>query len=193
MEEMDEQIECMGIRPDRLPEQEAVKTAFSNFLPVLMGFASHTNTSDSSLKYSNYWTTGLAGTLSVFNGFAHINEYKAARKHREKVFLEREQASLAVLLAVIKAHLNLDTAGQEMQLAEENLKVASAELVELQQKWQEGLVDSSELLDVTAERDKARMQTINARFQYQVCTATLLNVMGKTKIDYEEPEHDGAS
>jgi len=174
-------------------EREAVKTAFANFLPVLMGFASHTDTSDSFLKYSNYWAGGLAGTLSVFNGFANINEYKAARERREESFLEREQASLAVMLAVIKAHLNLDTAAQEMQLAEENLKVVSAELVELQQKWQEGLVDSSELLDVTAQGDRARMQTINARFQYQVSAATLLNVMGKTKIDYEEPEHDGAS
>lgn len=116
-----------------------------------------------------------------------------ARARREESFLEREQASLAVILAVIEAHLNLQTAAQEMQLAEENVKVASAEFAELQQKWREGLVNSSELLDVTARRDRARMQAINARFQHQVGAATLLNVMGKTKIEYEEPEHDGAS
>jgi outer membrane protein TolC len=80
-----------------------------------------------------------------------------------------------------------------MELAEEHAKVAAAQLVELEQKWREGLVDSSELLDVTAQRDTARMQAINARFRYQVGAATLLNVMGKTKIDYEEPEHEGAS
>jgi len=174
-------------------QQEAVKVAFAGFLPVLQGFASRMDSTDSFLKYSNYWVGGLAGTLSVFNGFANINEYKAARQRREEVFLEREQASLAVILEVFKAHLNLQTAAQERAWAQQNLKVASAKLAEVRQQWQEGLISAPALLDLLAQRDGAQMQAINAGYRYQVATATLWNVMGKTKTDFEGVSHDDQS
>jgi len=174
-------------------QQEAVKVAFAGFLPVLQGFASRMDSTDSFLKYSNYWVGGLAGTLSVFNGFANINEYKAARQRREEVFLEREQASLAVILEVFKAHLNLQTAAQERAWAQQNLKVASDKLAEVRQQWQEGLISAPALLDLLAQRDGAQMQAINAGYRYQVATATLWNVMGKTKTDFEGVSHDDQS
>jgi len=174
-------------------EQQAVKMAFASFLPVFQGFATRMDSSDSFLKYSNYWMAGVAGTLSVFNGFANINEYKAARERRQEVFLEREQASLALMLQVIKAHLSLQTAAQERALAQQNLKVASARLAEARQQWREGLVNASGLLDLLAQRDNAHMQAINAGYQYQVSSATLWNVIGKTKIDFEESQHDDQS
>ena len=173
-------------------EEDAVKVAFASFLPVLQGVAGRVDSSDSYLKYSNYWMAGLAGTLSVFNGFANINEYKAAKQHREDAFLQREQACLVVILGVIKAHLNLQTAAQEQALARQNLKVAEARLAEVRRRWDEGLIDASELLDLLAQRDSAQMQVVNVGYQYEVSTATLLNVMGKTRIDYGETQHDGA-
>ena len=174
-------------------EREKVKTAFASFLPILQGFATHMDSSDSFLKYSTYWAGGLAGTMTAFSGFANINEYKAARERRRESFIEREQASLAVMLEVIRAHLALETAREETALANHALDVASQHCRESRQQWQEGLIRASDMLDVTAERDNAHMQAISSRFQYQVTVATLLNAMGKTKIDYEEPEHDGAS
>lgn len=174
-------------------EQEKVKTAISSFLPVLLGFASWTDSSDSYLKYSDYWTAGLASTMTVFNGFANINQYKAARERREESFLEREQASLAVILEVIRAYLALETARDQVALAQSSFDVASKRFIEVRQKWQEGFVGSAEMLEMTAERDRARMQAISSRFQYQVSTATLLNAIGRTKIDYEELHHDGES
>lgn len=174
-------------------EQEKVKTAIAGFLPVLLGFASRTDSSDSYLKYSNYWTAGLSATMTVFNGFANVNEYKAAKGRREESFLEREQASLAVILEVIRAYLALQTARDQMALAQNTFDVASKRFLEVRQKWQEGLVSSSEMLEMTAERDRTRMQAISSRFQYQISAATLLNAMGRTKIDYEESHHAGES
>lgn len=173
--------------------KEQVKVAVANFLPQLFGFVSFPDSLDDLVETSDQWMYGLSGTMTLFNGFANINEYKAARERREESFLEREQASLAVMLEVVRAHLMLATVTEQTELAQQVYAVTAKRLAETEQKWREGLVNSSELLDLRAERDKARVQAINARFQYQVSTATLLNVMGKTKIDYEEPEHDGAS
>ncbi len=174
-------------------QREQVKMAVANFLPQLFGFVSFPDSLDDFVGMSDQWMYGLSGTMTLFNGFANINEYKAARERREKSFLEREQASLAVMLEVVKAHLMLATVTEQTELAQQVYDVTAKRLAEAEQQWREGLVNSSELLDLRAERDKARVQAINARFQYQVSTATLLNVMGKTKIDYEEPSHDGQS
>jgi len=174
-------------------EKEKVKIALSNFLPQLFGFVYRPDSLEDFVSAPDQWIYGMAGTMTLFTGFANINEYKAARQRRTESFLEREQASLAVMLSVIEAHLALETAKERVALARSALDVKGKELAETEEKWREGLVNSSEMLERTSERDRAQMQAINARFQYQVSTATLLNAMGRTKIDYKEPQNDGQS
>ena len=174
-------------------KREQVKVAVSNFLPQLFGFVTFPDSLDDFVETSDQWMYGLSGAMTLFNGFANINEYKAARERREASFLAREQASLAVMLEVTRAYLILETVHEQASLAQDVYDVSARRLAEMEEKWREGLVSSAELLDLRAECDKARVQAINARFQCQVSTATLLNVMGKTKIDYEEAQYDGES
>jgi len=174
-------------------EKEQVKMAVSNFLPKLFGFVTYPDSLDDFVSASDQWLYGLSGTMALFNGFANINAYKAARERRTRSFIDRERASLAVMLEVVSAHLALQTTAERVALAQRAFSVASERFAETENKWREGLVNASALLDATAQRDRARVQATGARFQHQVTTATLLNVMGKTKIDFEEPEHDGAS
>jgi len=174
-------------------EKEKVKLAISNFLPVLGAFAYHPDSIDSSLAPSNQWIYGLAGTMTLFNGFANINEYKAARQKREKAFIAREQTTLTLMLEVIRARQNLDTAQDQLDLAERAMIVASRRNAEAIQKRKEGLIGPAELLQEAAEQTKAQMQVLAARFQHQVATATLLNVIGKTETDVEVKAHDNQS
>ena len=171
-------------------EKEKVKVAIAGFLPNLIGFANRTHSSDSFMLYPDYWTVGLAGTISLFNGFANVNEYKAAKEHQKEAFIQREEATMTLILEVVKAHLNLKNAREEMILARKAFGMSSKHFVEIQQQWQEGLVDSAEMLSVLAEKDRAQMGLMNARFQLQVTTATLLNVMGKTNIEIKEQENE---
>ncbi len=171
-------------------KKEKVKVAITSFLPKLIGFANRTHSSDSFMLFPNYWTMGLAGTVSLFNGFANINEYEAAKEHQKEAFIQREEATMALILEVVKAHLNLKNAREEMILAGKAFGMSSKHFVEVQQHWQEGLVDSAEMLSVLAEKDRTQMGLMNARFQLQVTTATLLNVMGKTDIEIKEQEHE---
>ncbi len=174
-------------------DREQVKIAIANFLPQLFGFVMYPNSLEDFAETSNQWIYGLSGTMTLFNGFANVNEYKAAKERRKEGFLAREQVSLTIMLEVMRAHLMLQTVGEQASLALDAYEVSAQRLTEAEQKWGEGLIRSSELLDLRATRDKARAQAINARFQYQVSTATVLNIMGKTKIDYEEPQYDGES
>ena len=167
-------------------EKEKVKVALAAFLPRLTVFANRGNTSDSFQLYQNFWTYGLSSTVAVFNGFANINEYKAAKQRRSAAFIEREQKTLVLMLEVLKAYLNLENAKEETQLAQKSFDTASRHFDEVNEKWKEGLLQSSEMLNVLAEKDNAQMELMNSNFRLQVCIATLQNVMGITEIPNKE-------
>ena len=167
-------------------EKEKVKVALAGFLPRLTAFANRTNSSDSYLLYDNFWTYGLTGTMTIFNGFANINEYKAAKQHKTHAFIEAEQQTLVLMLEVVKAHLNLEDAKNQSLLMQKAFNAASIHLVQVEEKWHEGLIDSSNMLNVFAERDTAQMNLMNSRFQQQVSIATLYNVMGITDTNCGE-------
>ena len=174
-------------------EKEKVKLALAGFLPSLTGFASRVNTSDAFQRYSNYWMMGLSGVLTVFNGFANINEYDAAKENVKKAALQREETTLALMLEVFRAYQNLQLARDSIVMVEYNNKAAIAHYDQVYEQWREGLVDASGLLSVLAEKDLAQMAIINSQFQVQVALATLVNVIGQTEIEYEEAQHDGQS
>ena len=171
-------------------EKEKVKIALAGFLPRLVGFANRTNSSDSYLLHDNFFTYGLTGTMSIFNGFATINEYKAAKERKKDAFIEREQQTLVLMLEVTKAYLNLEDAKRQSLLAQKTFDVSSMHFNEVQEKWREGLIDSSQMLDVMAERDAAQAELTNSHFQLQVTNATLYNVMGITEINYEGEKYE---
>lgn len=171
-------------------EKDKVKIAIANFLPSLVGFATRTNTSDSHLMYRNYWAGGLIGTLSIFDGFANINSYKAAKKNAEAAFIRREQDALTLMLEIVKADLDVKDSEENMSLAEITHEAAAARYEETRARWEEGLVDSAAMLDVLARKDSAQAAMMNARYRLQVSIATLLNVMGRTDTSIGSYTHD---
>ncbi len=172
-------------------EQEKVRIALANFVPSLMGFANRVNTSDAFQKYSSYWKTGLSGVLTVFNGFANVYEYDAAKENVKKAALEREQATLRLMLEVLRAHQNYQLAEDSIAIAQSNFSTSSGKYDQVYHQWREGLVDAPDLLSVLAEKDQAQMLRINSKFQRQLAIATLLNAMGKTRTDFEDAANEG--
>ncbi|MGA2915211.1 MAG: TolC family protein [Sedimentisphaerales bacterium] len=172
-------------------EEEKVKVALAAFLPRISVFANRSTTSDSFQVFDTLWSYGFAGTMTVFNGFANINEYKAAKERRKAAFVEREQQTLVLILQVYKAYLNLENAKDEVLFAQKSFDVASKHFDETYEKWKEGQVQSSEMLSQMAGKDNAQMELMNSNFSLQVCIATLQNVMGTTdtpKIDEKKNE-----
>jgi outer membrane protein TolC len=162
--------------------EEKVKIALAAFLPRLTIFANRTNTSDSYQLYQDFWQYGFMGSMAIFNGFANINEYKAAKERKKASFIDREQQTLALILQVYKAYLNLENAKEESLLAQKSFDAESQHFNEINDKWKEGLVQGSDMLSVTADRDNAQMELMNSNFNLQVCIATLQNVMGTAEM-----------
>ena len=168
-------------------EKEKIRAAVTNFLPRLSGFASRVDTSDSHQVYTNYWLGGLSGAITVFDGLANVNQYKAAKESHKDALLRRQQATLTLMLQVIRALDQVRLAQEQVELAGQINQVASKHLAEVRQQYEQGLIQASDMLDMVAEADRAEIQYLQSRFQYQTSIAVLTNVLGKTRIVFEEP------
>lgn len=171
-------------------EKEKIKAAITSFLPQLVGFANRVDTSDSHQIFTNYWMGSLSAVVTVFNGFANINYYQAAKEYQKDAFIQREQATLTLMLQVIRASDQVQTADDQMKLAKAINEVAAEHLSEVKQQYEQGLVQASDMLLMIAETDKAQIQYLQARLQYQTSIAVLINVMGKTDTSVEEQNNE---
>ena len=171
-------------------EREKVRIAIADFLPMLAGFAGRSHTSNSFMTYPYATAFGFTGLMTIFNGFANINEYRAARVEEEQAFLSREQESLAMMLEVVRAHSNLADARSILRLADAAVEAEKLMLKERTSKMREGLLRPSEMLDTVAKHDAAEVNAANARYQEQVMAAIARNMLGASYLAKKDEDHE---
>jgi outer membrane protein TolC len=171
-------------------QREKIKLAVNSFVPQLMGFARRLDTTDSHQVYNNYWTGGLMGTLTVFNGFANVNQYKAAKVQQQDTFIQREQAALALMLQVIRAYDQMQTAQEQIDVVKSMEAATQLHWLQVKDQYDQGRVSASDLLAMSAQLDQARMQTLQSQFQHQITLALLNNVLGQDTREESPNESD---
>lgn len=167
-------------------EKEKLKAAVTAFLPQLMGFAGRVDTSDSHQVFTNYWLGGFSAAITLFDGLANVNYYQAAGELQKEALIRREQATLTLMLQVIRALDQTELVQDQMELARRMNEVTSKHLAEVKQQYEQGLIQASDMLATAAEADEAEIRYLHARFQYQTSIAVLTNVVGKTQTVFEE-------
>ncbi|HOQ32968.1 MAG TPA: TolC family protein [Candidatus Hydrogenedens sp.] len=173
--------------------EDEIKLAITNFLPLIGGFTQWQYTSNSYTLYSQSVLSGLHGILTLFNGFANIQQYRIAREKREKAFLEREETSLSLMAGVIRAKANWEKAKEDLKLAEQAYTYYKEKYRETNEKWNEGMVAEVDIVTVQNELSIAEINLINARIQEQIAIAVLWNSTGKTysgSLIYNENEKE---
>jgi len=191
----DQALEALLHRPelfaaDRTVEirRDEVRMAIAAFLPVVGAFGSYDHSSNSYLKFADTWTYGASAVLAVFDGFADIHRYRAARQRQAAAFLQREQACLTVMLEVVAARRQLDDAADALAVAAATRVAAEARLKNVEAQWREGLIDVSSRLAALADRDAAVAAEAAAQYHRQVAAATLIDVMGMTPLKEHEQQ-----
>ncbi|NLA74935.1 MAG: TolC family protein [Deltaproteobacteria bacterium] len=157
-----------------------LKMAISAFLPRLFLVGDLTSNRDSFLKYRDIFTYGASGILSIFDGFANIYKYKAAKQEKALAMAEREQACLKIMLEVINAKHVLDREEDNRNLVKLELYSAESYFNEVISLWNGGMVTSSKKLEATTNYTSAKSNMELANYRYQVAAATMADVMGLT-------------
>ncbi len=159
-------------------QEDQVKIAITRFLPEISGFARYEGTSNEMARYSTNYLWGVAGVLTIFDGFANINEYRAARRRAEQTYLQREEAGLSLMLQVIKAYNRLQDSLETQQIMKKSLSMQESHLATKEAEFSEGMITLSELLQARAKRDQAKMNKLNSRYQVQVSKSMMNYLVG---------------
>ena len=157
-----------------------IKMAIAAFLPKIVLFGNYTNSSDSYLYYENILSYGISGILTLFDGFASIQRYKAAKQEHQQAMIQREQSCLKIMLEVINARNLLDRAKDQKVLLVMERDASVIALREVEAKWREGLVTASDRLSAVSRYTAAEANVNLTDYQYQVAVATMKDVMGLT-------------
>ncbi len=159
---------------------DSLKMAISAFLPKIFLVGDFTSNRDSFLKYRDIFSYGASGILNIFDGFANIYKYKAAKQEKAQAMLEREQSCIKIILEAIKAKQSLDNEDANRKLSKLQLDSAESKYNEVMSLWKEGMITSSEKLDAASNYTSAKAGMAVADYRYQVAAATMADVMGIT-------------
>lgn len=157
-----------------------IKMAIAAFLPKITLFGNYTNSSDSYLYYENILSYGISGILTIFDGFASIQRYKAAKQEHQQAMIQREQSCMKIMLEVINTRNLLDKVRDQKDLLVMERDISLIALREVEAKWREGLVTGSDKLSAVRRYIAAEANVNLANYQYQVAVATMKDVMGLT-------------
>ncbi len=167
-------------------QENAVRAAFTDFLPTLSAFVNFNFTSDSIAVFNKNIYGGFSGAWNLFKGFANMANYKAAKMRKKSAELERESLFISIMLEVIKADASLKDAFESYELAKAAYSSAKAKFTEYENKQKEGLVTVNDMLDAQADMDKAQAVLSLMKYQRHLAAATLKMTLGTIGSEFLE-------
>lgn len=167
--------------------EHEVRQAFCNFLPTLSISATHVWGGEDLSFEAMGWMTGFQGAWTLFSGFANTARYRAAKTERRRSELERENAFLSVIVAVMAAEAQVRDAREAVAIRQKAYDVFSAKYADRANRAEEGLLPVGDALDARAEMDLAQVALIRARYAETTAIANLELAMGITLLPEAEP------
>lgn len=155
-----------------------VKRAIANFLPQLAGFGELMGTTDSYVKYPWSLVAGVEGTMTLFNGFKTISDYRKAKQNVRAAELQLEEKTLSVMLQVVEAYKNLSDVRQLLEVAELAVASARADLHEVASRHTQGLEEASTLYQSQAALASAEASLLQASYGERIACYVFLSALG---------------
>jgi TolC family type I secretion outer membrane protein len=177
--------EAKALRPD-LAAAEAqvraaeanVRSARSNSLPTL-SLVSNYAYSDSSVSQDfQSWSVGLQLSVPLFTGFANTYQIRSAEEQVTVQEAARDQLDQTIALDVWRAYFDLNTTRETLTSTRDLLASATeSERVALG-RYKAGAGNILELLNAEADLANARLQYIQARYNWHIGKARLAQAIG---------------
>jgi len=157
---------------------EGVNMARSKLLPevVAMGGASiySHNLSDMIPR----WAVGIGVSVPLFGGFSRRQQLNAAQAKSRSVNEIVESAKDDILLLVDKEYYTLNNELLNIQSCERSISFAESYYETVSEGFREGVSASSDLMDARIALAGAKVEYLNAVYNYMLSLARLLEVAG---------------
>lgn len=161
--------------------EKAVALAKSSWLPniFLIGNYNYKRPNrELERRFYKSWDVTLAVQINIWD-WGSIYYQTSQAKHRLRQLQEAyEQLQDGIVLEVIQSHLSLTEAQQKLQVTKKNVGQAEENYRVTREKFKQGMVTNTELLDAQTLLTKAKVDYINALADYNIAKASLIKAMG---------------
>ena len=159
--------------------EEEVQKAYGGYYPTADAFAGYTVDKGYELEGSgNSWMTGIKVNFNLFAGHrnsAGIARAKAALAEKKEA---RRKMYLAINLEAEQASLALDQAEQRVRVTEKMVEQAEESAHLSRERFKEGVILPSDLIDVENRLTNAQVRRTVARAAYRIAVADLRRALG---------------
>jgi outer membrane protein len=177
-------------RPDLAAAEAQVQAAEANVtaarsasLPTVSLVGNYGYSYSSVLNDSQSWSVGLQLSVPLFTGFANTYQIHGAEEQVEQQKANREQLRQTVSLDVWRAYHQMETARETLVSTEDLLtSAAQSENVALG-RYKAGAGSILDVLNAQAGLASARLQNIQARYNWLTQKAVLAQAIGRHDLD----------
>lgn len=166
----------------------AVQQAYGGYYPTADAFAGYQ--ADQGYEFDGNGNSWLAGIKVSFNLFAGRETEAQVSTAKARLAEQKEQhrkLSLAINLEVEKARLALEQAQQRLQVTKKMVEQAEESASLNRERFKEGLILSSELIDVENRLTDAKARGTLARAEKRIAVADLRRAIGLEQFVTDMP------
>ena len=156
----------------------AVYQALAGFLPNVYGGLAGTKNPHASLLTGTMWGGGIAGVLSVFDGFATVQSYRMACAARRVASKLREDRALALLSGTYEAFQNWQRSAEQKAVAEQLLKACELDYEAAKARLDKDQETVSQVLDKLSALEQARANAVSAIYATALTEIILRDAVG---------------
>ena len=117
--------------------------------------------------------------MTLFNGFKNLYGHREATLQKKEAELAYENLQKAITFEVRKAYLNLQSAGEALGTAQENVAQAEMAFSIIDKRYKAGLATNLEYMDAQLAAQQARTNYLSALKDYYTSRAEIFKAIGK--------------
>lgn len=178
--------EAKAMRPDLVAAEASikaaeatVKAAQAGHLPSISLVANYGYNRTSLPSETESWTVGMQVSVPIFTGFNTTYQIRSAQQQLEVQRANFDQLEQSVTLDVWKAYQLLNTSRESFSSSEElELSAAQSEKVSMG-RYKAGAGNMIDLLNTQASHANARLQVIQAQYNWLTQKAQLAQALGR--------------
>jgi len=161
-----------------------LRVAQSGNLPTVDGFASYQYDKGWVMDGSgDSWMAGVKVNYRLFEGHKTVADIARARALLATIRAQRDKVELGMDLEVKQADLNHRQAVQRLQVTEKMVEQAEESARLSRTRFQEGVILSSDLIDVETRLSDALVRQSVAKATIRIATADLRRAMGLAQFE----------
>ena len=154
--------------------EEMVKSSKFNFLPSLNAFGSYEFNDDVLFgTQGESYFVGATLKWDLFSGFSKVGKVMQSRAELKKAEVAYRSQSLKTRMEIKQARRSVIQAQKQFEFAEASVEQAAEDFRIRTDRYEQGMETTSDLLLAEARLSQARLQRLNALYQYNINLARL--------------------